>query len=169
MSKNCIHCGAALPDEAAFCHTCAQSQLEKQLSMPPKPRSRRPLIAAAILAAAVLVLSIAYFIPRQTDAPSPDESTVSALPSELQEETPAPAESPEPTSEPRIFDEGGAEVIYETMGKKFRILATFHLREEGYQYMAGTYQYKTVMDPGIDRLGQTQLFAEAHNLLPIAL
>lgn len=46
MSKNCIHCGASLPDEAAFCPRCAQSQQQKKVVRPPRLWRKKALIAA---------------------------------------------------------------------------------------------------------------------------
>ena len=46
MSKNCIHCGASLPDEAAFCPHCAQSQQQKKVVRPPRLWRKKALIAA---------------------------------------------------------------------------------------------------------------------------
>lgn len=55
MSKNCIHCGAPLPDEAAFCPHCAQSQQQRKVVRPPRLWRKKALIA-------VLCVTLTAFI-----------------------------------------------------------------------------------------------------------
>ena len=65
MSKKCVHCGAELPDEAAFCPHCAQSQIEKVEIKPPRRWRKKALIALActLLGAFVLVAVLLYHRP----------------------------------------------------------------------------------------------------------
>ncbi|MCI7136740.1 MAG: zinc ribbon domain-containing protein [Candidatus Limivicinus sp.] len=65
MSKKCVHCGAELPEEAAFCPHCAQSQIEKVEIKPPRRWRKKALIALActLLGAFVLVAVLLYHRP----------------------------------------------------------------------------------------------------------
>ena len=57
MNKPCPHCGALLPEKAAFCPVCAESVNKRTEPVPSKHISRRTQrrVLAAILAAAVLL------------------------------------------------------------------------------------------------------------------
>lgn len=61
MEKTCIHCGAPLPEDAAFCPVCARAQM---IAAPVKPlRRHRPLRFALLgLAAAILVAAAAWWL-----------------------------------------------------------------------------------------------------------
>lgn len=53
-TKTCIRCGAALPEEAAFCPVCTASQVERQtLPMPRRRRRVWPLAAGCLLLVAL--------------------------------------------------------------------------------------------------------------------
>ena len=54
--KTCPHCGAPLPEEASFCHNCAQTVNERKELRPPRHMPRRALYSALII---VLVLALA--------------------------------------------------------------------------------------------------------------
>ncbi|MGN1248692.1 MAG: zinc-ribbon domain-containing protein [Candidatus Spyradocola sp.] len=64
MSKNCIHCGASLPDEAAFCPHCAQSQQQKKTVRPPRLWRKKALIAALCVTLAASVALVCALLLR---------------------------------------------------------------------------------------------------------
>lgn len=69
MKKTCPHCGASLPDEAAFCPHCAQS-VKKQSVLAPPEHNRGSLVRIMVLLAALaaVVLSVLWFSrPRTYD------------------------------------------------------------------------------------------------------
>ena len=55
--KHCPHCGMALPEDASFCPHCESVLIEKHPAAVPKPKRRRR-ITAAILLAAVLAAAL---------------------------------------------------------------------------------------------------------------
>lgn len=55
--KHCPHCGTALPEDASFCPHCESVLIEKHPAAVPKPKRRRR-ITAAILLAAVLAAAL---------------------------------------------------------------------------------------------------------------
>ena len=57
MSKTCINCGAELPEEASFCPHCAQSQIEKTKTAPPRLWRKKTFIAGL----GVVVLAVVIF------------------------------------------------------------------------------------------------------------
>ena len=65
MSKKCIHCGAELPEEAAFCPHCAKSQIEKVEVKPPRLWRKKALLALSctLLAAFALLAVLLYHRP----------------------------------------------------------------------------------------------------------
>ena len=40
MEHKCQYCGAPLPEDAAFCHCCARSQITKKAMLPPEKHPR---------------------------------------------------------------------------------------------------------------------------------
>lgn len=57
MGKTCINCGAELPEEASFCPHCAQSQIEKTKTAPPRLWRKKTFIAGL----GVVVLAVVIF------------------------------------------------------------------------------------------------------------
>lgn len=49
--KHCPHCGMALPEDASFCPHCESVLIEKHPAAVPKPKRRRRITAAILLAA----------------------------------------------------------------------------------------------------------------------
>lgn len=49
--KHCPHCGTALPEDASFCPHCESVLIEKHPAAVPKPKRRRRITAAILLAA----------------------------------------------------------------------------------------------------------------------
>ena len=85
MSKECINCGAELPDGAAFCPHCETVQRDKlPMSAPPRRRGRIFAVLGGVLALA-LAFGGGYFLGR---SPSPGAPAA---------ESPAPAGTPAPT------------------------------------------------------------------------
>lgn len=68
--KNCPHCGALLPEQAAFCPYCAQSVRARKTVVPPVHlwrKTLRPALVLAVLVAAAVGL-YTYFSPSTYDA-----------------------------------------------------------------------------------------------------
>lgn len=57
-TKTCLRCGAALPEEAAFCPVCTASQMERQTMALPRRRRRVWPVAAGCLLLVALALPI---------------------------------------------------------------------------------------------------------------
>ena len=55
--KRCPHCGALLVENASFCPYCESVLIEKRPAEMPKPKRRRR-ITAALLLAAILVVTL---------------------------------------------------------------------------------------------------------------
>ena len=95
--KTCIHCGAALPDDARFCHKCAGAQGPKRKAGGPFPWRRTVAVLVPVMA---LVCLFAAFrrsaealppVPEETAAPIIEESTLPPT-----TEAPVPTESRAP-------------------------------------------------------------------------
>lgn len=95
--KTCIHCGAALPDDARFCHKCAGAQGPKRKAGGPFPWRRTVAVLVPVVA---LVGLLAAFrrpaealppVPEETAAPVIEESTLPPT-----TEAPVPTESRAP-------------------------------------------------------------------------
>lgn len=96
--KNCIYCGQPLPDEAAFCHHCAGSQLSKQLMLPPKRRSARSAALPAVACISLCLLLLGSAAVRSSfAAPEITEPTEETAP-ELQTDA-VPSRTTAPTPE----------------------------------------------------------------------
>lgn len=110
MSKQCIHCGAELPDGASFCPYCESSQEEKTAVRP--PRRRKKAAAGGIILAVILVIALAAGLwgwgrsrtqPPEVSQPQPPTESV---------------------SQPKNY-QGGAEVIYRDGGEQYHIYLSF--------------------------------------------
>lgn len=60
MEKNCPHCGAALPEEAAFCPRCAQSVNKRTQARAPMPFPWRKVLRVAVPLLVVLGLLLGW-------------------------------------------------------------------------------------------------------------
>ena len=76
----CQYCGAPLPEDAAFCHCCAKSQITKKAMLPPEkqPPRLRPAAAAAVCAGILLVSGFA--VRHALTAPAPTEAPETEAP-----------------------------------------------------------------------------------------
>ena len=64
MRKKCIHCGAELPEEAAFCPHCAQSPIEKVEIKPPRRWRKKAMIASVCTLLGTFVLLAVFLYHR---------------------------------------------------------------------------------------------------------
>ena len=64
MAKICPHCGASLPEEAAFCPNCAGSLNQRAAKNPPRLPASRLFHAAGLLALAVILAACVFFYTR---------------------------------------------------------------------------------------------------------
>ena len=111
MEHKCQYCGAPLPEDAAFCHCCAKSQITKKVMLPPEkhPPRLRPAAAAAVCAGILLVSGFAVrhalTAPAPTEAPETEpaaettQMTTAATEAATTEETAA-------TTAPIVLQEG---------------------------------------------------------------
>ena len=110
--KRCIRCGAELPEQASFCHICANSQLTRRsVPVPKHMRKRFALLAgfAAVLLAAVIAAGAMF--PR------------GGAPSE-------PTETPAVTSEPLALSSRTGELLYNSPDGEYRLSLSFY-RSDG--------------------------------------
>ena len=91
--KTCIHCGAALPDDARFCHKCAGAQGPKKKAGGPFPWRRTAALVVPILT--LLCLLTAFRKPVEALPPTTEESTEPTAAETA--ESPTPTESRAPT------------------------------------------------------------------------
>ena len=119
--KTCIHCGAALPDDARFCHKCAGAQGPKKKAGGPFPWRRTAALAAPILT--LLCLLTAFRKPAEALPPAPEETTV---PTAEETAPPTTTEGPAPT-----------ESQASTADRDPSLLTEVHTKEEdGWNYHA---------------------------------
>lgn len=119
--KTCIHCGAALPDDARFCHKCAGAQGPKRKAGGPFPWRRTAALAAPILT--LLCLLTAFRKPAEALPPAPEET---AVPTAEETAPPATTEEPAPT-----------ESQASTANRDPSLLTEVHTKEEdGWNYHA---------------------------------
>lgn len=128
--KTCIHCGAALPDDARFCHKCAGAQGPKRKAGGPFPWRRTAALVVPLLT--LLYLLTAFRKPVEALPPTTEESTEPTAAETA--ESPTPTESRAPTvrrnpshfTEVKTKEEDGWDyhATYTKMGDTF-IEATF--------------------------------------------
>ena len=119
--KTCIHCGAALPDDARFCHKCAGAQGPKRKAGGPFPWRKTAALAAPILT--LLCLLTAFRKPAEALPPAPEETTV---PTAEETAPPTTTEEPAPT-----------ESQASTADRDPSLLTEVHTKEEdGWNYHA---------------------------------
>lgn len=119
--KTCIHCGAALPDDARFCHKCAGAQGPKKKAGGPFPWRRTAALVVPILT--LLCLLTAFRKPAEALPPAPEETTV---PTAEETAPPTTTEGPAPT-----------ESQASTADRDPSLLTEVHTKEEdGWNYHA---------------------------------
>lgn len=90
--KTCIHCGAALPDDARFCHKCAGAQGPKRKAGGPFPWRRTVAVLGPVMA--LVCLFAAFRRPAEALPPVPEET---AAPVIAESTLPPTTEAPVPT------------------------------------------------------------------------
>lgn len=102
--KNCIHCGAELPEQASFCPCCTAFQKEKRtLTVNQKPEQLRLWPVLVVLAALAVVLGAALWLWTHGREPSPPPEAAAmeaSLPSEIPSPSPSLLPSPSPSPAP---------------------------------------------------------------------
>ena len=148
-TKTCIRCGAALPEEAAFCPVCTASQVERQtLPMPRRRRRVWPLAAGCLLLAALAlpVGAALWSSTPQAETPPPEDT----LPLTISRES-----------------EDGAEKRYSALcqiyyegedGQLYHVFASFSPGIDGSSTMRG---YRSaLLEPDCTDTGPLTLFVE---------
>lgn len=98
MSKLCVHCGAPLHDQAAFCHSCAAPQMEKRCPAMPCARwKRRTSAAGAILLVALLTVLVGN---ASIAGSSADAQVDTRMPTQETAVSPAPEKASVPVTIP---------------------------------------------------------------------
>ena len=115
--KNCIQCGAELPEEAAFCPRCTASQVTRRPMEPPRARKKKRRAAWLCGAAAFALAAALAAMP---------------LPSPTQEEPPAPTADSEPSGLAGTFREDTCQTCYEGAdGRIYHVFACFSPQPSG--------------------------------------
>ena len=137
-TKTCIRCGAALPEEAAFCPVCTASQMERQTMALPRRRRRVWPVAAGCLLLAALAL---FFVLRRS----------AAEPVEPAEEQPSPQET-----DPYLT---ACQTYYTAAdGREYHVFASFSPGIDGGSTMRG---YRSaLLEPDCTDTGPLTLFVE---------
>ena len=148
-TKTCIRCGAALPEEAAFCPVCTASQMERQTMALPRRRRRVWPVAAGCLLLVALALPVGAALWSST----PQAETL-------------PPEDTLPLTVSRE-SEDGAETRYGELcqtyyegedGRLYHVFAAFSPSIDGSSAMQG---YRRVMiRPNTSDCGPLTLFVE---------
>ena len=77
-TKKCIRCGAALPEEAAFCPCCTASQIHRRtISVTPPPTRRNQWWIGALTALVALALPVGAALwssTPQAETPPPEDT-----------------------------------------------------------------------------------------------
>ena len=148
-TKKCIRCGAALPEEAAFCPVCTASQMERQTMALPRRRRRVWPVAAGCLLLAVLALPVGAALWSST----PQAETL-------------PPEDTFPLTVSRE-SEGGAETRYGELcqtyyegedGQLYHVFAAFSPGIDGGSTMRG--YCSGLLEPDCTDTGPLTLFVE---------
>ena len=137
-TKTCIRCGAALPEEAAFCPVCTASQMERQTMALPRRRRRVWPVSAGCLLLAALAL---FFVLRRS----------AAEPVEPAEEQPSPQET-----DPYLT---ACQTYYTAAdGREYHVFASFSPGIDGGSTMRG---YRSaLLEPDCTDTGPLTLFVE---------
>ena len=149
-TKKCIRCGAALPEEAAFCPCCTASQIHRRTISVTPPTTRRNqwwIGALAALAALALPVGAALWSSTPQAETLPPEDT---LPLTVSRES-----------------EGGAETRYGELcqtyyegedGQLYHVFAAFSPGIDGSSTMRG--YCSGLLEPGCTDTGPLTLFVE---------
>ena len=156
MSKECINCGAELPDGAAFCPHCETVQRDKlPMSAPPRRRGRIFAVLGGVLALA-LAFGGGYFLGR---APSPRPLRPRRAP--RLPVRPAPTEG---------FEDIPADTVYSCEEGDFRLVLAFNTGsdmplagERGAQRPRGRGRLGGLSEPPV-RVGQLHARARGRAL-----
>jgi hypothetical protein len=105
--KKCIHCGAELNDDAAFCGICGKSVNDTANKFvpvaPPKSKANVNLIVAIIVLGVIFIMILSYIFGDTEDENTPtsnaDVAQTDVL-DETQTNTPTPTKTPKPTPTP---------------------------------------------------------------------
>ena len=148
-TKTCLRCGAALPEEAAFCPVCTASQMERQTMALPRRRRRVWPVAAGCLLLVTLALPIGAALwnsTPQAETPPPEDT----LPLTISRES-------EDGAEPRYGEL--CQTYYEGKdGRLYHVFAAFSPSIDGSSAMQG---YRRVMiRPNTSDTGPLTLFVE---------
>lgn len=148
-TKTCIRCGAALPEEAAFCPVCTASQMERQTMALPRRRRRVWPVAAGCLLLAALALPIGAALwnsTPQAETPPPEDT----LPLTISRES-------EDGAEPRYGEL--CQTYYEGEdGQLYHVFAAFSPGIDGGSTMRG---YRSaLLEPDCTDTGPLTLFVE---------
>jgi predicted nucleic acid-binding Zn ribbon protein len=148
-TKACIRCGAALPEEAAFCPVCTASQMERQTMALPRRRRRVWPVAAGCLLLVALALPIGAALwssAAQAETPPPEDT----LPLTISRES-------EDGAEPRYGEL--CQTYYEGEdGQLYHVFAAFSPGIDGGSTMRG--YCSGLLEPGCTDTGPLTLFVE---------
>lgn len=148
-TKTCLRCGAALPEEAAFCPVCTASQMERQTMALPRRRRRVWPVAAGCLLLVTLALPIGAALwssTPQAETPPPEDT----LPLTISRES-------EDGAEPRYGEL--CQTYYEGEdGQLYHVFAAFSPGIDGGSTMRG--YCSGLLEPGCTDTGPLTLFVE---------
>lgn len=147
-TKTCIRCGAALPEEAAFCPCCTATQIHRRtISVTPPTTRRNQWWVGALCALAALLLPVLVLLRgRAVPLPPPDDT----LP---------PVAAAESGDEPENAYESLCQTYYEGEdGRLYHVFAAFSPSIDGGSTMRG--YCSGLLEPGCTDTGPLTLFVE---------
>lgn len=146
-TKACLCCGAALPEEAAFCPCCTASQIQRRTIPLASTTARNQWWVGALCALAALLLPVlALLCGRTVSLPPPDDTLPPAVSTE---------------------SGGGTESVYESLcqtyyegedGRLYHVFAAFSASIDGSSAIQGYRQ--VMMRPDTTDCGPLTLFVE---------
>lgn len=149
-TKTCIRCGAALPEEAAFCPVCTASQIHRRtISVTPPPTRRNQWWIGALTALVALALPVGAALwssTPQAETPPPEDT----LPLTISRES-------EDGAEPRYGEL--CQTYYEGEdGQLYHVFAAFSPGIDGGSTMRG--YCSGLLEPDCTDTGPLTLFVE---------
>lgn len=149
-TKTCIRCGAALPEEAAFCPCCTASQIHRRTISVTPPTTRRNQwwigVLAALVALALPIGAALWSSAAQAETPPPEDT----LPLTISRES-------EDGAEPRYGEL--CQTYYEGEdGQLYHVFAAFSPGIDGGSTMRG--YCSGLLEPGCTDTGPLTLFVE---------
>ena len=148
-SKNCIQCGAELPEEAAFCPCCTASQIHRRTIPVTPPAARNRWWIGVLTALAALALPVAAALwssAAQAESLPPEDSTPLTAYNESEDEV-----------EKRYSEL--CQTYYEGEdGQLYHVFAAFSPGIDGSSTMRG-YR-SSLLEPGCTDTGPLTLFVE---------